>query len=129
MNPNIIIRNKSKSGVVTAKRINAELLVHRVAEKLYEHYPGHGWHVAMSKDFSVIGIRNLLIHSNYGMILHTLEVQEDPDLKCVVRAGGELLERAFLKRGECTEEPTILDLGGATNIRLSDKNRTFKKVG
>jgi len=129
MQSNIIIRNKEPEKIVTGSKAQADRLVHDVALKLQQHYPGHFWHVAISKDFSVIGIRNLLIHGNYGMILHTDDVQNDPDLKEVVRQAGELLERAFLKRGECTEEPTKLDLGGATNIRLSDKNKTYKKVG
>ena len=128
MNQNIIIKNKDPQKIITGSEAQANRLVHDVAAKLNQHYPGHAWHIAMSKDFSVIGIRNMLIHGNYGMILHTLEVQEDPSLKCVVKAAGELLERAFLNRGECIEEPTKLDLGGATNIRLSDKKNTYKKV-
>ena len=128
MNQNIIIKNKDKDKIITGSRVQAERLVYDVAVKLEQHYPGHCWHVAMSKDFSVIGIRNMLIHANYGMILHTLDVQQDPSLKCVVKMGGELLERAFLSRGECKEEPTKLDLGGAANRRLSDMKSVYKKV-
>jgi hypothetical protein len=70
-----------------------------VAEKLTEVYPNHLWAVAWQG--GAIVVKNLSISGFYGMILenpkkHTLkEIVKDAVMK-----GGELLERADMKRGK-----------------------------
>ncbi len=72
----------------------------RAADKLNDHYPGHLWAVHLNSDKTggVLVIRNLAHSTRYGYVLHLDKLHEDPDLKKVMRAGGEILERANQKR-------------------------------
>lgn len=74
-------------------------LVKRVAETLHKHYPGHLWAVNINEEGGVITVMNLALSGKWGFLLKLKAVQEDPDLKSVMRAGGELLERYRLHRG------------------------------
>lgn len=76
-------------------------LAKRAADMLNKHYPGHLWAVFVDTETTggILVIRNLAISFNYGCVLHLSTVNNDPDLRCVMRAGGELLERARMKRG------------------------------
>jgi hypothetical protein len=73
----------------------------RAAEQLNKHYPGHLWavHIDSEDGGGMVYIRNLAFSSRYGYRLKLSRVQSDPDLLCVMRAGGEILERAKVKRG------------------------------
>lgn len=77
-----------------------------IAEKLHEHYPGHLWAVRANsaKLGGVVEIKNMAITNVEGYLLLLSEVYADPSMKCIVRAGGELLERAGLKRGAADME-------------------------
>lgn len=75
------------------------LLVKRTAETLHRHYPGHLWAVNIDEEGGVITVMNLALSGKWGFLLKLKTVQEDPDLKSVMRAGGELLERYRLRRG------------------------------
>lgn len=126
----IIIKGKDPEKFVTGSQAMAELLIHSCCEVLSKAYPHNIWHVGMSSDMSVIRIRCLNVDGQYGYILHTTDVQSDPDFKCVMRAGGEILERAFISRDN-TKELKIadkFDLQGVTNRRLIDKNNSIKRL-
>jgi len=71
-------------------------LTHRIADKLNEHYPGHLWavHLNDEKLGGVVIIRNLAISGKYGYVLKLERIYADPSLRCVMRAGGEMLERS-----------------------------------
>lgn len=71
----------------------------KCAEALNRHYPGHLWAVHVDSDGGMVFIRNLLISTVYGYRLHLSRVNGDPDLSCVMRAGGEILERGRMNRG------------------------------
>jgi hypothetical protein len=71
----------------------------RITNKLTEHYPGHAWAVNVDSKGGVVNVKNYLIHSLWGFRLLLKDVYADPDLKCVMRAGGEFLEHFRLKRG------------------------------
>jgi len=73
------------------------LIAKRCADHLHKHYPGHLWAVNVNKDGGTVNIFNLALSSLWGYVLHTTTVEHDPQLKCVMRAGGELLERARMK--------------------------------
>ena len=96
----IIIPNKEPDKLYQGSQAQMQLLVANCANKLQEHYPKHMWAVASSEDWSCIYIKALNISTLYGYTLHTLAVQSDPDLKSVVTAGGEVLERGFALRGK-----------------------------
>jgi hypothetical protein len=73
------------------------------AETLHAHYPGHLWAVTVQGGCMVI--KNLFLSSLYGMVLHVKNITDAAiRKKRVIRAGGELLERANLKRGSYTGE-------------------------
>lgn len=79
------------------------------ADHLHKHYPGHLWAVNVNKDGGVVNIFNLALSSLWGYVLHTTTVIHDPELKCVMRAGGELLERARLKKRYSGELPAEVE--------------------
>lgn len=78
---------------------NDELLAVRASELLQKHYPGYIWAVNVNseKTGGVMTIKNFSVSYQFGMILHLEKL--DNKLKKVIIAGGELLERAKLKRG------------------------------
>ena len=125
----IIMKNKEPDKIYTGSKALASLLVANCANKLNEHYPYHYWHVSMVNDMSVINIKCLNITGEFGYTLHTQIVESDPDLRCVMRAGGEILERAKVNRGRDDGIlPSSIDLGGVNKKRLKgmDKNKTSR---
>lgn len=70
------------------------------AEVLMKHYPNHLW--AVSVKGGVIIIKALNISSNHGVVIKMKDVMHDVKVRSkeVMLAGGELLERARLVRGE-----------------------------
>lgn len=80
------------------------MLTKRIMETLCKHYPGHLWEVCVNSEGGVVIIKNFRISFAYGMVLHLRNIYLDPSLKRVIRAAGELLERANLKRGQATGE-------------------------
>lgn len=78
-------------------------LAKEVAETLHAHYPGHMWAVTI-KDGALV-IKNLLLSSLWGMVLHMKNIADaGVRKKRVIRAGGEFLERANLQRGAYREQ-------------------------
>jgi len=85
--------------------------------KLNKAYPGHMWQVELDEDVQgMCKIINLdicaVLNSNlrYGYWLYLGRLYADPSLKCVMRAGGEILERANLRRGWATgEDPKYVE--------------------
>lgn len=71
-----------------------------IAETLFEKYPGYLWAVNVHGGVAVIKCLN--VSMNYGFVLHYDEIKDDAGYrkKEVIRAGGEILERAKLHRGE-----------------------------
>lgn len=70
-----------------------------IADTLFEHYPGYMWGVNVTSGVAVIKCLN--ISSLYGFVLKYKDISHDASFrkKEVLRAGGELLERANLARG------------------------------
>jgi hypothetical protein len=69
----------------------------QIGEVLNHEYPGHMW--VVSWQGGALVVKNLAISGHYGFIL-----RDDPDPKVLshnaMLAGGELLERAKMFRGE-----------------------------
>ena len=77
-----------------------QAIARQVAETLDKHYPGHAWAVQASVEQGIVTVRNLNLSGEMGFILHMDDMHHDPDMKLTVRAGGELLERYRVRRGE-----------------------------
>jgi len=84
-NPNIAVND-----MVTARNM---------AETLHKHYPGHLWAVTCEGTKGIATVRNMALSGNWGFVLKLSRVYSDTHLRCVVKSGGELLERFNLARG------------------------------
>ena len=87
-------------------------LAMQAMQVLSKHYPGHLWavHVNSEDQGGVMVIKNYRVSFMYGYILYLSTVYADPKLKCVIKAGGEILERANMKRGLSEREnATVVD--------------------
>lgn len=72
-----------------------------MAETLHAAYPGHLWAVTCEGDKGIATVRNLALAGNWGFVLKLKEISTASDWKRkVIQAGGELLERFRLRRGE-----------------------------
>lgn len=83
------------------------VLAAQVMKKLTDYYPGYNWIVEID-DRPTVGMvhiynqdvnAELWSNAPYGYRLKLETVQADTNLMCVMRAGGEILERARLVRG------------------------------
>jgi hypothetical protein len=69
-----------------------------VGDVLNQHYPNHLW--AVSWQGGVVVVKNLAISGHYGFVLHPEKFATSSEMrKASIAAGGELLERAKMKRG------------------------------
>lgn len=75
-------------------------LMKQVGETLFKHYPGYQWGVIVQN--GVIDVLNMNLSGKWGFRLLTKDL--DPDMKVIMRAGGEILERYKLKRGAFNED-------------------------
>lgn len=77
------------------------------ADKLAEHFPGHPWavHVNDEDGFGYVDIFNWAVSFMYGYRLTINMVYDDPNLTCVLIAGGEILERAGMQLGAWDGKP------------------------
>jgi hypothetical protein len=87
------------------------MLAIRAQDVLKHHYPYHLWGVNVNSEQGIMAIKAFNISARYGVLLHLRRVYQDPDLKCVMRAGGEILERASMIRGRWNGEelPMIIE--------------------
>lgn len=85
-----------------------------IAETLHATYPGHLWAVTVRSGVAVI--KDLFVSSLYGYVLKMDAIQGDAGVRTkeVKRAGGEILERARLARGERTDAK-VTEVDGIAN--------------
>lgn len=76
-----------------------EILAKNASELLNKHYPGYLWAVNVNSEEKggVMIIKNFSISYRYGYTLHIAKL--DAKLRKVIKAGGEILERASMARG------------------------------
>lgn len=74
-------------------------LARRMAEVLHTHYPGHLWGVSADMHAGIAKVFNLRLSGQWGFIIKLGDLLHDVDMKSVIRAGGELLERYKMRRG------------------------------
>ena len=93
-------------------------LAAEITDKLAKWYPGHLWGVLFNEDGGTVSIvcesvqHPLLTNRLYAYVLHLKTIYSDVDRKCVMRAGGEILERARLDRGAAKEGAFVTHVDG-----------------
>jgi len=78
-------------------------LIVNVQAALERHYPGWAWYVEAPPSQNVLVIKNFDLGTRgkpWGFVLHKTQI--DPAMECIMRAGGELLERYRQRRGPAT---------------------------
>lgn len=80
-----------------------------IADHLDKHYPGYLWAVNASWKNGIVTIASLRLSGKYGYTLHYKSFENDPELRAVTRAGGEILERFRVA------------IGMVNNTQLDDK--------
>ena len=86
-----------------------------IAEILHEYYPGHLWAVTVKGGIAMI--KDLYISSLWGYVLKYKDIVGDAGArkKAVMRAGGEILERAKLERGPRQLGQEVIAVDGIKN--------------
>ncbi len=92
---------------VPGHKLGDATLATRAVNLLTKHYPGFEWQVRINDEnyYGLMEVINLTLNDSlwancpYGYVLHLYTVYQDPGLKCVIMAGGEILERANIYRG------------------------------
>lgn len=78
-----------------------------VGQVLQRHYNGWRWYVDCRAEAGIVTVRNLSLHGDYGFVIPLRKLQHDVDLKTVVLAGGEILERY---NQQARWRPEVVDL-------------------
>lgn len=80
-----------------------EVMAKDALRALVDHYPGHDWNILVRG--GVWHVKALNIHPNWGMCQHYASIKGDAKdrVRVLVRAAGEFLERANLRRGARTQ--------------------------
>ena len=71
-----------------------------VAETLNKHYPCHAWCVNANIETGIVTIFNLRLSGKWGFYINMDDLVNDSSMKIIINAGGEMLERYNLSRGE-----------------------------
>lgn len=87
-------------------------LVARAQDVLSKQFPNYTWIVGLNDESlgGTMTIMNLEVNEyilgcpNWGYVLKLSRVYSDPDLKCVMRAGGAILESANISRNYNKDE-------------------------
>ena len=84
-----------------------EPLAEQMLADLCRAYPGHGWFVIVKG--GIVHIKDMDINPNWGMCLHYSQIKGDAAerKRDILRAAGEFLERANLKRGRKTDDVAL----------------------
>lgn len=83
-------------------------LARKVGETLQRHYADHPWLVEVDHAQGVVMISlPIVMPRNRKMIIHTSTLAADPQMRAVVRAGGEILERYNIPRSGFTLDPFL----------------------
>jgi hypothetical protein len=85
-----------------------QFLAMRIAQLLQKKYPGHLWGVNINK--TIATIHNMALSGTHGYVMHLQNLKTDDEFnRLVIRAGGEILERFGVHRGQIiTHEITDL---------------------
>lgn len=105
------------------------LLVKRIGDLLERQFPGWSWAISPDERGGVVTIRSLRLDARYGYLLHTAKIQNDPQLRAITRAAGEILERAGVPRGRYSYEAwkQAKRYMGLVAYDLSDKDAKMRR--
>jgi hypothetical protein len=95
-----------------ASELDDILLAKRAHDTLAKHYPNHMWGVNVDSEQGVLTVKAFNISGRYGFMLKLSTVYRDPDLRCIIRGGGEILERAGMIRGRWDGETLPFKIEG-----------------
>jgi len=93
---------------------SGQIMLKNVMQTLYKHYPDHKWLCKVDEDGGIIAIYNLRFSGTQGYILHIGKM--DPEYRCVMNAGGEILERYRQRRGQANERD-LMDVVGMRDFK------------
>jgi hypothetical protein len=81
-----------------------EAMAGQMVSDLCLAYPGHGWFVVVKG--GVVQVKDLDLSDKWGMVLHYTQIKGDAQdrKRSLLRAAGEFLERANLRRGTKTDD-------------------------
>ena len=87
---------------IDTEHVADEPMAEQMLADLCTAYPGHAWFVVVKG--GIVHIKDLDLNDKWGMCLHYSQVKGDAKerKRDVLRAAGEFLERANLKRGAAT---------------------------
>jgi hypothetical protein len=98
--------------------IYANRICAAVGQKLQNHYPRWIWFIECKWETGIVTVKNLSLHGDYGFVLHLEELVNDADLKLVVVAGGELLERCGFEAGPRPENISHKERDIKGNVKI-----------
>lgn len=100
-----------------------EAMASEILRYVVDAYPGHGWFVLIRG--GIVQVKDMDIHPQWGMALHYSQLKSDAAdrKKQVIRAAGEFLERANLRRGRKTDDVAMKVEG------IPDKHLARGKLG
>lgn len=97
-----------------------ELIAKLAAQTLCRHYPNHLWFVGWAPGGNLV-VKHGAMDNRYGFVIHFPHCHSSSDFEQrVMRAGGEMLERLFMRRGAWNGDmPTKIDgVAGSSRILL-----------
>jgi len=100
------------------------------ADLLEKHYSGWLWTINPDEFAGMIYIYSLRLSGEFGYKMKISDVQNDPQRKLAVEAGGEILERYGMKRGAYKREylkGKIQDLRGNYIPDMTDASQREQK--
>jgi hypothetical protein len=88
-----------------------------IEHKLNTEYPAFSgyWVVTVNEIGGTIEVTNEMLSGKFGFLMHTAKI--DPELKKVVRAGGELLERYNIARNRGLTMRKFLETTNLSTLR------------
>lgn len=100
------------------------------ADLLERHYPGWMWAIQPFEFGAVIKIFSLRLSGEYGFMIRVPEIQNDPQRKLALEAGGQILERFGMPRGPYDRELVrykARDIRGNLIPDITDKKPSEQK--
>lgn len=79
------------------KKAANERLAKKVGHKLSQTYPGHPWGVSAEIEHGIVRVC-LQGFAQWPYVIHIATLKSDPGMRCVVEAGGHILERLRMPR-------------------------------